>query len=62
LRRKADEAYPLKTTQQQRESMIHATRIKNKVKERLQAAGEGTQVVGEVGGDGDGLGEPPGGR
>jgi hypothetical protein len=46
LRRKADEAYPLKTTQQQRESMIHATRIKNKVKERLQAAGEGTQVVG----------------
>src|SRR6185437_4543215 len=26
--------------------MIHATRIKNKVKERLQEVGEGTQVVG----------------
>jgi hypothetical protein len=29
--------------------MIHATRLKNKVKERLQAAGEGTQVVGFTG-------------
>ena len=44
--KKADETYPLKLTQQQRESMIHATRIKNKVKERLQQAGDGTQVVG----------------
>lgn len=44
--RKADETYPLRLTQQQRESVIHATRIKNKVKERLKAAGEGTQVVG----------------
>ena len=34
--KKADETYPLRLTQQQRESMIHATRIKNKVKERLQ--------------------------
>jgi len=44
--KKADETYPLKLTQQQRESMIHATRIKNKVKERLHQAGDGTQIVG----------------
>ena len=44
--RKANETYRLKLTQQQRTSMIHATRIKNKIKERLQQAGEGTQVVG----------------
>ena len=44
--RKADETYPLRLTQQQRESMIHATRLKNKLKERLKGAGEGTQVVG----------------
>lgn len=43
--KKADETYPLRLTQQQRESMIHATRIKNKVKECLQQAGDGTQVV-----------------
>jgi hypothetical protein len=44
--KKAGEPYPLRLTQEQRESMIHATRIKNKVKERLQKAGEGTQIVG----------------
>jgi hypothetical protein len=44
--RKADESYPLRLTQQQRESMVNATRIKYKVKERLQQAGGGTQVVG----------------
>jgi hypothetical protein len=44
--KKADETYPLKLTQQQRESMIHATRIKNKLREKLKAAGDGTQVVG----------------
>ena len=38
--------YPLKLTQQQRESLIHCTRIKNKIKERLKDAGEGTQIVG----------------
>lgn len=43
---KSDETYPLRLTQQQRESMVHATRIKNKVKVRLQQAGDGTQVVG----------------
>jgi hypothetical protein len=44
--KKDNETYPLRLTQQQRASMIHATRIKNKVKERLQQAGEGTQIVG----------------
>ena len=44
--KKADETYPLKLTQQQRESMVHATRLKNKLKERLQQAGDGTQIVG----------------
>ena len=44
--RKADETYPLKLTPQQRESLIHCTRIRNKLKERLKEAGGGTQVVG----------------
>ena len=44
--KKADETYPLRLTRQQRESMIHATRLKNKLKERLKAVGDGTQVVG----------------
>jgi hypothetical protein len=44
--KKAGETYPLRLTRQQRGSMIHATRIKNKVKERLLQAGEGTQIVG----------------
>ncbi|HVA46493.1 MAG TPA: plasmid pRiA4b ORF-3 family protein [Pirellulales bacterium] len=43
--KKADEMYPLKLTQQQRDSLIHRTRLKNKLKERLKEAGEGTQVV-----------------
>ena len=37
--RKADETYPLRLTQQQRESMVHATRLKNKREERLRQAG-----------------------
>ena len=43
--KKADATYPLKLTRPQRESMIHCTRIKNKIKERLKEAGEGTQIV-----------------
>lgn len=39
------EMYPLKLTWHQRESLIHCTRIKNKLKERLQELGEGTQVI-----------------
>jgi hypothetical protein len=40
------ETYPLKLTQQQRESILHCARIRNKLNERLKAAGEGTQVIG----------------
>lgn len=43
--KRAAEMYPLKLTQQQRDSLIHCTRIKNKIKERLKEVGEGTQVV-----------------
>jgi len=39
------DSYPLRLTHQQRGSMIHCTRIKRKLKERLKEAGEGTQVV-----------------
>src|SRR5262249_40083333 len=44
--KKADETYPLRLSQHQRQSMVHATRLKNKLKERLQQAGHGTQVLG----------------
>jgi hypothetical protein len=43
--RKADETYPLRLTQQQRESMVHATRLKGRLKERLKEVGAGTQIV-----------------
>lgn len=39
------QTYPLRLTQQQRESLIHCTRIKNRIKVRFQEAGEGTQTV-----------------
>jgi hypothetical protein len=44
--KKPNETYPLKLTQQQRESMIHATRLKRSIKQKLEQAGDGTQVVG----------------
>ena len=44
--KKPGETYPLKLTQQQRESIIHCTRNRNKLNERLKAAGDGTQVIG----------------
>jgi hypothetical protein len=40
-----DESFALKLTQPQRKSMIYCTRIKNKLKEKLQETGEGTQIV-----------------
>ena len=39
------ETYPLKLTWHQRDSLIHCTRIKTKIKDRLKDAGEGTQIV-----------------
>jgi hypothetical protein len=44
--KKSGETYPLKLTWHQRDSIIHCTRLKNKLKERLKEAGEGTQIVG----------------
>ena len=40
------ETYSLRLTELQRSSLIHSTRIRNKIKERLKAAEEGTQIVG----------------
>lgn len=37
--------FPLKLTQHQREAMVHATRLRRKITERLKALPEGTQVV-----------------
>lgn len=37
--------FPLKLTQRQRESLIHATRLRRKIKDRLAGVGEGTQSV-----------------
>ena len=44
--KKANETYPLKLTQQQRESVIHGTRLKRALKNKLDNAGDGTQIVG----------------
>ena len=39
------ETYPLKLTAHQRESLLHGTRVKKQVAERLRSVGEGTQVI-----------------
>jgi len=44
--KKATETYPLKFTQQQRESLIHCTRLSTKLKTKLGNAGNGAQIVG----------------
>jgi hypothetical protein len=44
--KKAGETYPLRLTVLQRDGLIHCTRIKNKIKERLKAVGDGTQIFG----------------
>lgn len=47
-RKKSDtpgDNYPLKLTQQQRESLVHHTRLKRPVKQKVEKAGEGTQTV-----------------
>jgi hypothetical protein len=44
--KKANETYPLKLTQQQRESLIHGTRLKRALKNKLENTEEGTQIVG----------------
>ena len=37
--------YPLKLTQQQREALLHNTRLKRSSKQKVEQAGEGTQTV-----------------
>ena len=44
--KKAGETYPIKLTPQQRESLIHCTRLKRSVKQKLEKARTGTQIVG----------------
>ena len=44
--KKPGETYPLKLTQQQRESLIQCTEIKNKLLAKIKEAGEGTQTIG----------------
>ncbi len=43
--KKPGELYPLKLTWHQRESLIHCTRLKRALKNRLESAGEGTQIL-----------------
>ncbi len=45
-KKKADETYPLKLTQQQRKTLIHCTRLRLSLKKKIEAAGAGTQVIG----------------
>src|SRR5512135_51980 len=44
--KKASETYPLKLTQQQRESLLQFTQINRTLKRKIEQAGEGTQIVG----------------
>ena len=44
--KKPGELYRLKLTQQQRESLIQCTQIKNKLLVKIKEAGEGTQTIG----------------
>ena len=39
------DTYPLKLTQQQRESILHHTRLKRVIKQKVEKADEGTQTV-----------------
>ena len=44
--KKANETYPVKLTQQQRESLVHCIRLSKKLKTKLANAGAGTQIFG----------------
>ena len=43
--KKASETYPLKLTQQQRETLLQFTQLSRSLKTKIERAGEGTQVV-----------------
>ena len=40
-----DDNYPLKLTKQQRESILHHTRLKRSIKQKVEQAGKGTKTV-----------------
>jgi hypothetical protein len=43
--KKAGHLYPLKLTQQQRETLLEFTELSGKLKKKVKEAGEGTQIV-----------------
>ena len=43
--KKASHTYPLKLTQQQRETLLECTQLSRNLKKKLEQAGEGTQIV-----------------
>ena len=43
--KKANYTYPLKLTQQQRESLLECTQLSRNLKKKIEQAGEGTQIV-----------------
>ena len=44
--KKASETYPLKLTQQQRETLLNYTQLSRTLESKIKQAGEGTQIVG----------------
>jgi hypothetical protein len=47
--KKPGETYPLKLTQQQRQTLIQHTNLRGRLKKKIKEAGNGTQVVGVTG-------------
>lgn len=43
--KKANHTYPLKLTQQQRETLLECTQLSRNLKKKIEQAGEGTQIV-----------------
>jgi len=43
--KKADETFPLKLTQQQRETLLQCSELSRNLKKKIEQAGEGTQIV-----------------
>jgi len=43
--KKANHLYPLKLTQQQRETLLECTQVSGKLKKKIEQAGDGTQIV-----------------
>ncbi len=44
--KKASETYPLKLTQQQRETLLRCTQLGRGLEKKIEQAGDGTQIVG----------------